>query len=1449
MELEERLLKEGARQPPVADDPEPGDDPEVRKEPEEDSDLAPPELVNLMFAVGLKDDKAPTVLEAIQDVVLYCQSLNIPVLRFHSDRGMEFQARASKQWLKNQGIRVTSSEAGAHQTNGAAESTVRWVKQRARTLLLSAKLPQQLWPMAVTTAATMQRSNVLGFETTLAAPFGAKVMVRKRQMEGPKLDDLAPKWIQGFYVGRSESLRKGHLVYIKDDEGERFVHTLHVRSALYDPGPVEEELVSEEPAGPSKRLRGKSSGSGDVVAVSKATVFDEMAYQTRAEAVLEQWSQEEAEAIVTEIAWMLPSTENIYGMFRHGGKTGITRATIERPWFAKILLKLMLDKAPDAEFAAIFVSVNNEREVHIDRNNAMGTLNYLLPIVMPRKGGDIWQELRNGDVVQGRVSELETPEGRKSYGCSYPLQVGHVFQLNPHRRHAVLPWKGERLVLVGYTPGMLQNLAAPDRERLWTLGFPMPLFDELTGTVVNINALSVRGIKSNIYVDDDGDRQVEQCTLANESLRDAARQAGMHATSSTSTSPVGDLKGAVRREEWEQWEMRIVLGEVGIEASVLSEAGFEQPCLRKAEVVFTENVEEILSQLQVPLSVVYTVNPREVALNFEVWIPPLKREILTISHAVEKAKIDDEGVQQEVSSGVAQLIPMKIVYTVKPPDTPPPGEEYGALYKRKCRIVICGNLASHQPGDVYTNTAPAEVVRAALAIARKYDWNLGIVDVIAAFLQTPFAELADAPLVYGVPPKILVRAGLCQSGEIWKLTHAVYGLQESPRLWGQYRDVQLARIQIIYEGKRVTLRQGRVEPSWWSVLQEGSVLIGIIVVYVDDILICGHTEIIRELAGAIRAVWKTNDLQLVSDGTIRFLGIEISLCSQGFSLSQRSYIEELVRLHQMPATRKDIIPVSKDLASFTAEAEEGVYSDAELKLAQQCAGELLWVSQRTRPDLSFVASLVGSLATKAPRRATQVGEKAIAFLQRTVDYTLIFESEEAGLVGFCDASFAPDGARSHGGWVVMYNGCLVSWKSSRQSTVTLSTAESELTAIAEAMLALQSVSSMLQDVVPRTEPMQLYTDSTSALTIANGSGSWRTRHLRLKSAWITELLSSEDVKIAHCAGEWQIADLLTKALPSHRIKTLSNLLNLRGPDEDKDDSDVKQAIPTSNCRSSSARAPNQCPKLLIALLVLSQATVGESYSWSEEEAIVVQTGMSVDYGVVTWAILWGAVILALLAWELLKWVLWIAYDRATPGSRSRRLRRLQKLRDATTSAIQREIEVRRGGKLEQRGRDAGKVPAEQLCNPPRQLAPSAASSSGMPESARKEGRDEERIQLLRRLAKGVKETCDASVQAGVFTPQTIPDTRVILRYVHEPPGETFYLPGNECYHVYGDCHAFRHRGTADRVERRRLCQYCLNRADEDPDKRANYGEDLARAQEYERMFNTQLRTSGQPVPR
>ncbi|CAE7238296.1 unnamed protein product [Symbiodinium sp. CCMP2592] len=1113
-----------------------------KRDPDEDLDLAAPEMVNLIFATGLRDEKAASVLEAVQDVVLYCQSLNIPVLRFHTDRGMEFQARATKQWLKSQGLRVTTSEAGVHQTNGAAESTVRWT--------------------------------------------------------------------QGVYVGLSESLSKGHLVFIANDEGEKFVHTLHVRAGLRDPGPIDERFHAEEPGPPERRVRGKAAGSGDVVAVSKATVFEDEGLRKWAEAVLEEWSQEEAEAIVIQAGKYLTSTENNYGMFRFGGKVGVTKATIERPWLAKIVLGLLKDKAPDAEFASVFISVNNEREVKSGKSSETG----------------MWfqEEFWSFNLVRAECA----------------MEFCKIFRV------------------------LTENFCGS-----W-------------------EAVENEAVTKDLVVEDkaeDKGASLEEQKGSSHSLQDPASLS------------------EVICEDWLAWEMQLVLDEKAQSAvQVATETQYDAQ-ISKAEVGYTENVEVLLESLDSPLSIVHTVSPSEVAQHFDRWTSSLQKEVSSLAHAVDRVSRDDPEVRRDVDSGKGQVLPMKVVYTVKPPDPPPEGEPH----------------------------------------------------------------------------------------------------------------------QLIFEGKRITLLQGTVEPSWWSVLQEGSLLIGIVVVYVDDLLICGHAAIIKELAKAIREIWKTSDLQLISDGPLRFLGIEISMCTQGYALSQKSYIEELIRLHGIPANRKDVIPLSKDMAVFAVNEEESVYSEGELKAAQQWAGELLWISQRTRPDVAFTASLVGSLATRAPRRAAQIGEKVLAFLQRTINLSLIYGSDGSGLAVYCDASFAPEGGRSHTGWLVQLHGCTIAWRSCRQSTVTLSTAESELMAMSEAILALQSVDSMLQDVSVPERPHQLFSDSTSALAIANGSGSWRTRHLRLRSAWVLELINGNSIVVQHCNGEFQPADLLTKALASQRIRSLSRLISLRGPHEDDDDQELSTIL-------------------------------GEAYSWDEEEALIVKTGLAVDYGMVTWALLWTAVILFLLAWELLKWLMWLAYDRATPGARSRRVRRLQKLRDATTSAIQRELEVRAGHRAEQRAQDSQRQPTTQLPNPPR-TAERAASSTTIPQrtaerpsSTTGDQQAEERLELLRRLAQGVKETSESASQTSeVFQRIVAPETRVILRYVHEPPAEAFVVPNNDCFHVYGDCHAFRHPGTAERVQRKRICNYCLNRAEDDPDKRVNYADDLERAREYERVFNTQLLRSGQ----
>ena len=96
----------------------------------------------------------------------------------------------------------------------------------------------------------------------------------------------------------------------------------------------------------------------------------------------------------------------------------------------------------------------------------------------------------DGDVVKGKIKEMVDSKGKPRFGCSQPLTTGNVITFDPHRRHAVLPWKELRIVLVGYTPGVPQNLRGPEREILGRLGFPIPAEVEAASPIVSIRALS-----------------------------------------------------------------------------------------------------------------------------------------------------------------------------------------------------------------------------------------------------------------------------------------------------------------------------------------------------------------------------------------------------------------------------------------------------------------------------------------------------------------------------------------------------------------------------------------------------------------------------------------------------------------------------------------------------------------------------------------------------------------------------------------------------------------------------------------------------------------------------------------------------------------------------------------------------------------------------------------------
>lgn len=70
---------------------------------------------------------------------------------------------------------------------------------------------------------------------------------------------------------------------------------------------------------------------------------------------------------------------------------------------------------------------------------------------------------------------------------------------------------------------------------------------------------------------------------------------------------------------------------------------------------------------------------------------------------------------------------------------------------------------------------------------------------------------------------------------------------------------------------------------------------------------------------------------------------------------------------------------SRDQSSQLEEPEEGVTPE-KVKRAQKEVGELLWLVTRTRPELMFAVSKMGSATTKSPDLVHEIYKQVLGYL-------------------------------------------------------------------------------------------------------------------------------------------------------------------------------------------------------------------------------------------------------------------------------------------------------------------------------------------------------------------------------------------------------------------------------------------------------------------------------------
>ena len=158
------------------------------------------------------------------------------------------------------------------------------------------------------------------------------------------------------------------------------------------------------------------------------------------------------------------------GQYVYGSQVGLTKETYRRPQLTKLLncyMRQTLDSS--VCWTAIRVTCNCEAGPHVDCNEP-GSLNVVVPISWFDEGR-IWVEGEPSDDNAAVACKLVRGEQRKGYLIGGSKEVACF---DPRHVHAVEPANGQRRVLVGYTPRLLNRLPDTLKKQLTELGFRTP---------------------------------------------------------------------------------------------------------------------------------------------------------------------------------------------------------------------------------------------------------------------------------------------------------------------------------------------------------------------------------------------------------------------------------------------------------------------------------------------------------------------------------------------------------------------------------------------------------------------------------------------------------------------------------------------------------------------------------------------------------------------------------------------------------------------------------------------------------------------------------------------------------------------------------------------------------------------------------------------------------------
>ncbi|KAE8725588.1 hypothetical protein F3Y22_tig00008386pilonHSYRG00069 [Hibiscus syriacus] len=196
-------------------------------------------------------------------------------------------------------------------------------------------------------------------------------------------------------------------------------------------------------------------------------------------------------------------------------------------------------------------------------------------------------------------------------------------------------------------------------------------------------------------------------------------------------------------------------------------------------------------------------------------------------------------------------------------------------------------------------------------------------------------------------------------------------------------------------------------------------------------------------------------------------------------------------------------------------------------------GSLMYAMVCTRPDISQAVGVVSRYMHDPGERHWQAVKWILRYLQQTVDVGLVFEQNEAlgqCMVGYVDSDYAGDldKRRSTTGYLFTLAKAPVSWKSTLQSIVALSTTEAKYMAVSEAVKEAIWLNGLMEDLGVVQSHISLYCDSQSAIHLAkNQVYHSMTKHIDVRYQFVREIFEEGKILLQKITTSENHADMMT----------------------------------------------------------------------------------------------------------------------------------------------------------------------------------------------------------------------------------------------------------------------------------------------------------------------------------